>query len=186
MRKLVSHLFISLDGVVEAPNRFMRDDLYRDLDQFDEETVGGQDAVLLGRKTYEEWAPFWPGSTIEPFAGFINNVPKYVASNSLDTLAWPGSRLLSGNVLDGVAALKAQPGKAIGVHGSTSLVQALLVAGLLDELRFVVCPAVVGQGRRLLSRDGEPIQLDLESARATPSGLQYLVFRPRNASGLRM
>ena len=179
MRKLTSHLFISLDGVVEAPDRFLRDDLYQDLSLLDDETVGGQDAVLLGRRTYEEWARFWPGADIEPFASFINQVPKYVVSGSLQTLDWAPSRLLSGDVLDAIAALKRQPGQAIGVHGSISLVQALLAAGLLDELRFVLCPAVAGQGRRLLSREGEPIQLDLQTARTTPGGLQYLVFRPR-------
>lgn len=83
MRKLTSHLFISLDGVVEAPDRFLRDDLYQDLSLFDEETVTGQDAVLLGRRTYEAWAMFWPGAEIEPFASFINQVPKYVVSGSL-------------------------------------------------------------------------------------------------------
>lgn len=179
MRKLTSHLFISLDGVVEAPDRFLRDDLYQDLSLFDEETVTGQDAVLLGRRTYEAWAMFWPGAEIEPFASFINQVPKYVVSGSLRSLDWAPSRLLSGDVLDEIAVLKRQAGQAIGVHGSISLVQALLAAGLLDELRFVLCPAVAGQGRRLLSREGEPIQLDLRSARTTPGGLQYLVFRPR-------
>ncbi|NIR58627.1 MAG: dihydrofolate reductase family protein, partial [Gammaproteobacteria bacterium] len=110
---------------------------------------------------------------------FINNVPKYVASRSLKTLGWSRSNLLSGDIHDEIAALKSRPGKAIGVHGSISLVQSLLVAGLLDELRFILCPAIAGQGRRLLSRDGEPIQLDLLSARTTPGGLQYLVFQPR-------
>lgn len=179
MRKLTSHLFISLDGVVEAPDRFLREDLYQDLSLFDDETVGGQDAVLLGRRTYEEWARFWPGADIEPFASFINHVPKHVVSTTLTTLDWSGSSLLRGNLLEQVAALKRQPGQAIGVHGSISLVQALLVAGLLDELRFILCPAVAGQGRRLLSREGEPIHLDLQSARTTPRGLQYLVYRLR-------
>jgi dihydrofolate reductase len=179
MRKLISHLFISVDGVVEAPNRFLREDLYQDLDLFNDATIGGQDAVLLGRKTYEEWSAFWPDSQIEPFATFINNVPKYVAAKSLKTPGWAQSHLLSGDILSEIAALKGQPGKTIGVHGSIGLVQSLLVAGLLDELRFVLCPAVAGQGRRLLSRDGEPIQLDLQSARSSPGGLQYLVFRPR-------
>ena len=179
MRKLVSHLFISLDGVVEAPNTFLREDLYPELDQFNDETIGGQDAVILGRKTYEEWSTFWPSSQIEPFASFINNVPKYVASNSMKAVSWAKSNLLSGDISEEIAALKRRPGKTIGVHGSIGLVQSLLIAGLLDELRFVLCPAVAGQGRHLLSRDGEPIQLDLQAARSTPGGLQYLVFRPR-------
>jgi dihydrofolate reductase len=179
MRKLVSYLFISVDGVVEAPDRFLRDELYADLTPLFDEGIEEQDAVLLGRKTYQDWARFWPGSNIEPFASFINNVPKYVASKSLKTLDWPQSHLLSGDIHDEIAELKRQPGKAIGVHGSISLVQSLLEAGLLDELKLMLCPAVAGQGRRLLSREGQPIQLDLQAARTTPGGLQYLVFRPQ-------
>lgn len=182
MRKLTSHLFISVDGVVEAPDRFLRDELYQDLDLFGDAAFAGQDAVLLGRKTYEEWSRFWPGAEIEPFSSFINNVPKFVASKSLKTLAWGGSNLLSGDLLAEVASLKGRTGKAIGVHGSVSLVQALLEGGLLDELSFIVCPAIAGQGRHLLSRDGAPIQLDLLSARTTPGGLQHLVFKPRAAA----
>lgn len=179
MRKLISNLFISLDGVVEAPDRFLRPDLYEDLDLIaGQEALAEQDAVLLGRKQYEEWAAFWPGSDIEPFASFINGVPKHVVSGSLRTLGWEGSHLLAGPLQDAVADLKGRPGKTIGVHGSISLVQSLLVAGLLDELRFILCPAVVGHGRRLLTRAGEAIQLDLLSARTTPRGLQHLVFRP--------
>ena len=135
--------------------------------------------MLLGRKTYEEWSNFWPDSNIEPFATFINNTPKYVASKTLSSLGWPQSSLLSGDLRDEVAALKSKPGKAIGVHGSISLVQTLLDAGLIDELKLVICPAIAGQGRRLFSRDGDPIQLDLQSAQTTPGGLQFLVFRPR-------
>lgn len=178
MRKLVSYLFISVDGVVEAPDKFLRDDLYQDLEPLIAAGIAEQDAVILGRKTYQEWSAFWPESQIEPFASFINNVPKHVASRSLQTLAWQGSHLLSGDLEDEVASLKAQSGKAIGVHGSVSVVQALLGAGLIDELRLAVCPAIAGHGRRLLSRAGEAIQLELQSALTTRGGLQYLVFRP--------
>jgi len=178
VRKLISYLFISVDGVVETPNRFLREDLYQDLDPLDD-TIAEQDAVLLGRKTYEEWSNFWPSSNIEPFATFINNTPKYVASKTLNSLGWSQSSLLSGDLRDEVMALKNKPGKAIGVHGSISLVQTLLDAGLIDELKLVMCPAIAGQGRRLFSRDGDPIQLDLQSAQTTPGGLQFLVFRPR-------
>ncbi|HEY1092417.1 MAG TPA: dihydrofolate reductase family protein [Burkholderiaceae bacterium] len=178
MRKLVSYLFISLDGVVEAPNSYLRPELYADLDPLDA-TIAEQDAVLLGRKTYEEWSAFWPEAKIEPFASFINSVPKYVVSKTLTGLGWAQSNLLTGDMFDEIAALKRQPGKVIGVHGSIELVQALLVAGLIDELKLVLCPALAGQGRRLLSRKGEPIQLDLQSAQATPGGLQFLVYRPR-------
>jgi dihydrofolate reductase len=179
MRKLTSFLFISLDGVVESPNRFVRDDLYQDFDPFIEEGIAEQDAVLLGRKQYEEWSVFWPESKIEPFAAFINSTQKHVVSRTPMALDWHRSTLLSGDLRKQVTALKSQPGKTIGVHGSISLVQSLLIAGLLDELRFLLIPAVAGQGRRLLSHDGDPIQLNLQSARTTPHGLQYLVYRPR-------
>ncbi|HRX40995.1 MAG TPA: dihydrofolate reductase family protein, partial [Parvularculaceae bacterium] len=105
--------------------------------------------------------------------------PKYVASKTLNSLGWSQSSLLSGDLRDEVMALKNKPGKAIGVHGSISLVQTLLDAGLIDELKLVICPAIAGQGRCLFSRDGDPIQLDLQSAQTTPGGLQFLVFRPR-------
>lgn len=179
MRNVTSYLFTSLDGVVESPERFMRDDLYTDVFPLISETIAKHDAVLLGRNTYEAWTAFWPEAQIQPFAGFINGATKYVVSKTLTTLGWSGSTLLSGDLPDAVAALKRRPGMTIGVHGSVSLVQALLVAGLLDELRLVVCPVIAGQGRRLLSREGEPIQLDLRSARTTPRGLQFVVLQPR-------
>ena len=179
MRKVASFLFISLDGVVEAPDTFVRRELYQDCDPLTAASIAEQDAVVLGRKTYDDWSAYWPQSRIEPFATFINNTPKYVVSRTLPSVDWHRSQLLAGNLSDEVAALKRQPGKTIGVHGSISLVQSLLTAGLLDELRFTLVPAVAGQGRRLLSRDGEPIQLTLDSTRATPGGLQYMIFRPR-------
>ena len=178
VRKVTSYLFISLDGVVEAPDKFVRSDLYEDFDPLIAETIAEQDAVLLGRKTYDEWSAYWPSSTIEPFASFINNTPKYVVSKTLKSVDWPKSNLIAGNLGDEIAALKRRPGKAIGVHGSISLVQSLLTAGLLDELRLTLVPAAAGHGRHLLSRDGEPIQLTLDSTRATTRGLQYMIFRP--------
>lgn len=179
MRKLTSFLFISLDGVVEAPNRFVRNDVFEDLPSLIGETIAEQGCVLLGRQMYEEWSVYWPNSTIEPFASFINNTPKYVVSKTLNTVDWNQSHLLTGSLAEAVSVLKHQEGKANGVHGSISLVQSLLTAGLLDEMRFILCPAVAGQGRRLLSRDGDSIQLSLDSTRATPKGLQYMIYRPR-------
>jgi dihydrofolate reductase len=181
MRKLTSYLLMSLDGVVESPNRFVRDDMYQDVLSLIGATIAEQDAVLLGRKMYDEWSTYWPQSTIEPFATFINSVPKYVVSHARNRLDWEQSHHLCGDIRNDIATLKAEPGKTIGVHGSISLVQSLLTAGLLDELRFVVFPVVVGNGRRLLSQDVEPVQLDLESARSLESGLQFLTYRPRSS-----
>lgn len=178
MRKLISHLFISLDGVVEAPDTFVRPDLYADFPELIQDTIAEQDAVLLGRKMYQEWSQFWPNSKIEPFASFINNNPKYVVSSTLRNLEWRHSTLLGGDLPKAIGELKAQPGKTIGVHGSVSLVQSLLLAGLLDELRFIQVPAIAGHGRRLLDHQGAAIQLDLKYSRTTPTGLQYLVYAP--------
>ncbi len=179
MRMLTSFLFISLDGVVEAPNKYVRSDLYEDFPSLIGVTVSEQDAVLLGRKTYDEWSNFWPSSNIEPFSAFINNTPKFVVSSTLREVNWKLSTLI-GHDLDGaISKLKAQSGKKIGVHGSISLVQSLLSAGALEELRFIQIPVVAGSGRRLLESSGAPIQLDLESSRSTKTGLQYLVYTPR-------
>lgn len=179
MRKLTSFLFMSLDGVVEAPHTYVRPELFADFPALIGQTIAEQDSVLLGRKMYEEWSGYWPSSDIQPFADFINSVPKFVFSKTRATADWHHSTVLSGPLGAEVPALKASAGGAIGVHGSISLVQSLLVAGLLDEMRFIVVPVVAGSGRRLLADRDEPIQLDLKSAQSTPSGLQYLVYHPR-------
>jgi dihydrofolate reductase len=178
MRKLMSCLFISLDGVVESPDTFVRPNLYNDFPEIIRETIAEQDTILLGRKMYEEWSQYWPDSKIEPFASFINSHPKIVVSSTLRNLDWNHSTLLRGDLADAIGELKAQPGKTIGVHGSISLVQSLLLAGLLDELRLIVCPVIAGHGRRLLDHQGDALQLDLQHSRATPTGLQYLVYTP--------
>jgi dihydrofolate reductase len=180
MRKLTTCLFISLDGVVEAPNTFVRPNVYEDFPELIGESNAEQDAVLLGRKIYEEWSQFWPDSKIEPFASFINSTQKFVVSSTLANLEWRNSTLLGGDLADAVATLKAQPGKTIGVHG-ISLIQSLLLMGLLDELRFILCPVIAGQGRRLLDHPGAVQQLDLQHSQTTPTGLQYLVYTPRRA-----
>lgn len=179
MRKLTSHLFISLDGVVEAPDTFVRPDVYADFPELIHKTIAEQDTILLGQKMYQEWVQFWPDSKIEPFASFINNHPKFVVSRTLRNLEWKHSTLLDGDLAGDIRKLKNQPGKTIGVHGSISLVQSLLLAGLLDELHFILCPVIAGHGRRLLDDQGGAIQLDLQHSHATPTGLHYLIYTPR-------
>jgi dihydrofolate reductase len=178
LRKLTSFLFISLDGVVESPNTFVRPNVYADFPELIRENIAEQDTILLGRKMYQEWSQFWPDSKIEPFASFINSHPKFVVSSTLSNLEWNNSKLLGRDLAGAIGTLKAQPGKTIGVHGSISLVQSLLLMGLLDELRFIQVPAIAGHGRRLLD-PGAARQLDLQYSRATPTGLQYLVYTPR-------
>jgi dihydrofolate reductase len=176
MRKLCSFLMMSLDGVVEAPQKFVRQGLFEDIPGLIRETIADQDAVLLGRKQYEEWSGYWPNSNIQPFANFINNTPKFVVSHALQEVKWNASSLIHQDLLATVAELKSRTGKAIGVHGSISLVQSLLLAGALDEMRFIQFPVIAGSGRRLLEDAQAPLHLDLKLSRRTESGLQYLVY----------
>jgi len=144
MRKVVAHLIITLDGVVKfdgvADTIGKQQDTEEGLADFFAK-VAQEDAMLLGRVTYQEWADYWPTSTVEPFASHINNVPKYVVSKTLDSAPW-GTRenatLIRGSLADAITTLKQQPGKNIGIHGSPRLVEAMLQADLLDELRLEV------------------------------------------------
>lgn len=178
MRKLVCSLFISLDGVVEAPDRFVRPELYQDFSPLIAQSMEGQDLVLMGRRMYEEWSAFWPTSNIQPFANFINSVPKLVVSGTLASTQWSGSSLLEGPVQTEVARLKATCGGTVGVHG-IEMIGSLILAGLMDELHFILVPVIAGTGRRLGSATEAAIQLDLVSAQTTPNGLQHLVYQPR-------
>src|SRR5262245_38024771 len=121
MRKVVANLFYSIDGVVESPNKWSGFD--EDMGDRISAVIGRQDDVLLGRVTYEEWAGYWPTSTDEPFASFINNVRKHVVSKSRTNVEWKNSQLMSGDVARVVKSLKATAGRDIGTHGSVRLVQ---------------------------------------------------------------
>ena len=114
--------------------------------------IASQDAVILGRHSYEEWAAFWPTATIEPFATFINGVTKYVATSSPLAPEWTGATVIGGELAPFVQDLKAQRGRDIGLHASISVARALLAGGLVDELRLVIAPSIAGGGRRLFGR----------------------------------
>jgi dihydrofolate reductase len=174
-RKVVAGFFVSLDGVAEAPDRFVTawDD---ETDAHGVELIETQDAVVLGRRTYDEWAAFWPGSDIQPFASFINAVPKYVATSTPLEREWTNARVIEGGLVDFVRDLKGRPGGDIGVHGSISVARTLLAADVVDELRLVVAPTVAGSGRRLL--DGLPTtRLETIRGTATPSGYLLVDYR---------
>ncbi|KQX66257.1 dihydrofolate reductase family protein [Angustibacter sp. Root456] len=177
-RKVVAAYFLSLDGVAEAPDRFLTawDD---ETDASGERLISTQDVVVLGRRTYDEWAAFWPTSDIEPFASFINAVPKHVATSCPLDPAWANAQVIDGDLVDFVRQLAAQPGGDIGIHGSICITRTLLGAGLVDELRLVVSPTIVGSGRRLL--DGLPFaRLETIRSATSPSGhllVEYRVLR---------
>ena len=174
-RRVVAGHFLSLDGVAEAPERFITawDD---ETDASGADLIATQDAVILGRRSYDEWAEFWPGSEIQPFASFINAVPKYVATSTRLDREWTSSRVIDGGLVDFVRHLKGQPGGDIGVHGSISVTRTLLAADVVDELRLVIAPTIAGSGQRLL--DGLPlIRLETIRGAASSSGHVLVDYR---------
>lgn len=175
MRKVVAFQFLSLDGVAEGPDRFFStwDDV---MDANGEALIATQDAVVLGRRSYDEWAEFWPSSDIEPFATFINGVAKYVATSAPLEREWANTTVVDAELAGFVRDLKARPGGDIGVHASISVVQSLLAAGVLDELRLAIAPVAVGSGRRLL--DGlPPLRFETVRSVASPSGYLLADYR---------
>lgn len=175
MRKVVVYEFLSLDGVAEEPDRFFGnwDDT---MDASLAALIATQDAVILGRRTYDEWAPFWPTSEIQPFASFINEVTKHVATSTPLDRDWTNATAIDGDLVEFVRDLKERDGGDIGVHASITVAQALLAAGVVDELRLVIAPNIAGSGRRLL--DGLP-SMKLESIRgeASPAGSLLVDYR---------
>jgi len=175
MRKVVAYELLSLDGVAEEPFQFITE-----WDEAMDENLGRviatQDTVFLGRRTYDDWAGFWPHSEIEPFASFINGVEKYVVTSTVPELTWAHTTTVRGDLLDVLADVKRQSGGDIGIHGSIALTQSLLVSGLLDELRLVVAPVLQGGGRRLFA-EGDPFHLELVRSVISPSGSLLLDYR---------
>jgi dihydrofolate reductase len=177
MRKIVSGLFISLDGVVEAPQdwqiELMDDEAGKDIGRALEES----DTILLGRRTYEEFAAYWPSAPADdPFSQYINNAPKVVVSNTVHSSDWKNTSFVSGDVNGQLAALKAQPGKNLGITGSGTLVRSLLRDGLLDELRLQVYPVVVGKGKHLFDDWSGKVPLTLLHSQITSRGIAILHY----------
>ena len=179
MRKVVAYEMMSLDGVVESPDRFvlawddaMAENLFR--------VIGTQDDVVLGRSQHDEWAAYWPTATSDlEFAAFINGVPKHVATSSPLTIPWDATSTIDGSIDDFVADLKAGTGGDIGVHGSITLVHSLLRAGLVDELELVITPVVAGAGRRLFEHGDGVQRFELTRSVTSPSGALLVGYRVR-------
>jgi dihydrofolate reductase len=171
VRKIVMYELSSLDGVAEDPDQFFTD--WDDTMQANlAAVIATQDAVILGRRSYDEWSRFWPASDIEPFATFINGVAKHIATSTPLDQEWANATAVDGDLVEFVQDLKARPGGDIGVHASISVAQTLLAADVVDELRLVIAPTIVGSGRRLL--DGLP-SIRLESIRSAASPTGYLL-----------
>jgi dihydrofolate reductase len=175
MRKVVVYELLSLDGVGESPETFVLDYWDEATDANLAEVIRTQDAVLLGRRSYDEWASYWPSSDVEPFATFINAVPKHVATSTPLDREWAGSQGIPGDPVAFVRELKTTEGGDIGVHASMSLARSLLAGGVVDELRLVVAPAIVGPGRRVLD-DLPEIRLETLDSATSPSGALLLAY----------
>ena len=177
MRRIKSYFFMSLDGVVESPDKWH-------FPYFDDEmgeAVGGgfatADAMLMGRVLYDEWAAYWPQHAEEPFGDVMNTMKKYVISTTLQLLEWQNSELVNGEVAKAMNKIKAQDGGDIAMSGSATTVRWLLREGLLDELHLLVHPIVVGDGMARLFPPDEPgIPLKLVSSQAFKSGVLNLSY----------
>jgi dihydrofolate reductase len=179
MRKLVTGLFMSLDGVVEGPSSWAG--AYFDEELF--EWIGTglplADAILLGRRTYAEFSELWPSQgTSTPMGAFLNKTPKYVISGTLDRLEWGPATLLRGDLGEEVEKLKQEDGANIQIPGSPTLVCSLVAAGLLDELSLAIVPVVVGSGLRLFEGVGAQTALRLVESRALRSGVLAVTYQP--------
>ena len=179
MGKIAVHEFITLDGVVEAPTWTFD----YPFDPKMGEAIGGlmrsSKAILLGRTTYEQFAPAWSGRTAEqdPGAPFMNESPKYVVSATLRSADWNNSRVLGPYEAGAIRALKDQVDGDIYVSGSGTLVRAMLADGLVDELHLFVFPLALGSGKRLFAPDGPQIKLALAGTEAFDSGVVHLSYR---------
>ena len=175
MRNVVLYELLALDGVAEEPGNWLFEgghELIANLGR----VIEKQETVLLGRGTYDYWVDFWPTATMEPFASFINSTPKHVFTTSRPAADWAASTFVDGSAVDHVTELKQRDGGDIGIHGSISLAQSLLRAGLVDELRLVIAPTLAGGGRRLFDSDAELQRFELIELDQTSSGLVLLGY----------
>ena len=190
MRKLTVNTFATLDGVMQAPGGPEEDPTggfqhggwsaaYWDeaMGAWMGEFMGKPFDLLLGRKTYEIFAAYWPYSQ-EPGAEELNAATKYVASRTLRSVDWQNSRLLEGDAAQAVARLKKENGPELQVHGSANLLQTLLRHGLIDELRVWIFPVVLGRGKRLFAEGTVPAGLELVDSKIASTGVVFLTYRP--------
>ena len=190
MRKIIAITQVTLDGVMQSPggpeedpsNGFTHggwamsfgDDV---LGQVIAETIAGEFDMLLGRRTYEIFAAYWPNQGDNPIAKAFNKATKYVVTRSLDQLDWEHSRRIGGNVVDEVGRLKASDGPALHIWGSSELLQTLIAAELVDEYRLWVFPLVLGKGKRLFENGVPPRRLSLVATRSTARGVLLNTYR---------
>jgi dihydrofolate reductase len=192
MRRLTSNTFVTLDGVMQAPGGPEEDttdgfahggwggpDYWDDMmGEVMSEWMGRQGDVLLGRKTYEIFAGYWPTSKEEPTASQLNKAKKWVASRTLDKVEWKNSHLIKGDVPTAIAKLKDQDGPEIQVHGSGNLIQTLLKHNLIDEFRIWTFPVLVGPGKRLFAEGTIPSGLKVVDSKTFSTGVVLAIYEP--------
>jgi dihydrofolate reductase len=192
MRRVIVTEHVTLDGVMQAPGR-PEEDVRGGFDRggwaepHNDEVMGrvmGEGmartgAMLLGRRTYEDFAGFWPSQTDNPFTEALDNIQKYVASTTLrEPLPWQNTTLLAGDAADAVADLKTQPGPDLAILGSGELVTSLRRRNLIDEYVLLIHPLVLGQGRRLFTDDAPASELLLVDSVPTSTGVIIATYRP--------
>ena len=189
MRKLIVNTFLTLDGVMQAPGG-PEEDPSGDFDHggwsfgyWDEQMQGAMGEsmskpfdLVLGRKTYEIFAAHWPYSD-DPAAEPLNRATKHVASTTRSELEWENSKLIEGEVPEGVRALKEEEGPELQVHGSANLIQTLLEHGLVDEFRLWIFPLVLGKGKRLFDGGTVPAGMELASSQVSSTGVIMATYR---------
>jgi dihydrofolate reductase len=189
MGRIVVTEFISLDGVIEDPGGgedFKHGGWSFEIrrgeegDQFKLDETMNSEALLLGRRTYEGFAEAWPQREGE-FADKFNNMPKYVVSSTLKDPDWKNSTVLDGDLVEQVSRVKQEQGGDVVVHGSAQLVQALIEHGLVDELRLMVFPVVLGAGKRLFGETSDKHSLRLTDSKTVGDGVTIQIYEPRTS-----
>jgi dihydrofolate reductase len=191
MRKLIVTTFLTLDGVIQSPGRPEEDDsggfvqggwavhLWDDLmSEAKSAELGVPFDLLLGRRTYEIFAGFWPSAPEEAGGKPLNDATKYVCSRSRPSLDWGPAVLIEGDAAEGVAALKSEDGPELQVHGSANLAQTLIRHGLVDEFRLWVFPLVLGSGKRLFDEGTIPARLRLVDSKISTTGVFMGTYEP--------
>jgi len=191
MRKLIVTTFVTLDGIMQAPGGPEEDytgsftsggwsvNYWDDmLGQFMDEAMAKPNELLLGRKTYEIFAAYWPYAKDAPGADQLNSAKKYVVSRTLKKVDWNNSTLIKGDVVQEIRKLKEQDGPDLLVHGSSNLIQTLLKHNLIDEMRIMIFPVVIGNGKRLFDQGTIPSGLKLIESKTSSTGVIMSVYEP--------
>jgi dihydrofolate reductase len=176
MSRLAATLFMSLDGVVESPEKWSFQYWNDEIGKFKHDETFSSDALLLGRVTYEGFAAAWPSrKDPEGFADRFNSMPKHVATRTLRKLEWNNSHVLKGDIAAEVSKLKQQTGKDIVIHGSPGLIRSLMPHDLIDEYRLLVYPIILGHGKRLFDETSQA-NLKLVESKTYDTGVVKLVY----------